>query len=445
MVGHSRAVRTTCFMLLLVVASSWASNARGPDGDRKRAALLLPSRGLTVSQAAPPRSATSVLLKADSNLPIGYNDEWRAGDQTGTVLQASTLSYPLTVASVEAMLYTFPGASSQVTLRARVYAIENGAPGALLTSSEIVTRTLGVGPWMGWLTFDLPGDGLLLGDPQPFLAVIEYVSGVEGQTPSVVFDAAVDVDHGVCFRRRAGEPWREHYDAWQEAAYVGYSMIRARAEVSNGPADTSVLEPSADAILASGQPMGGEGLDPGGLPYLLVGHYGAGWDNLRSMLWFPDPVPPIEGATPIEATLSLYHNSALSQTVPLSISVHRVTEAWDEATVGWYTHSTSYEGDYGAMNVLPLDESKPFRDQLISVDVTALLLEWADGTHPNFGIMLTGGEDEEGSCKWVRSVDVPEEETRPKLIVKWLLPGATPTPTPTSPSGSLYLPIIQKT
>jgi hypothetical protein len=83
------------------------------------------------------------------------------------------------------------------------------------------------------------------------------------------------------------------------------------------------------------------------------------------------------GATVTSATLHVYVNAASGQTV----YAHRVTAPWDEMTVTW----NSFGGAFMAAAVGSFAaDGMGWR----SVDVTALVAAWMDGTHPNHGVVL---------------------------------------------------------
>ena len=381
------------------------------------------------------------LLKVDTNIEYGYRKTWRKGDQLATVLRASSLQYPLTVGSIECYVSTFPGSASTVWLKGHVHAMLGGVPGDLLGSSDVVEVDLSGGAWEAtWASLDVSDANVRLAQRGPFLVVVEYVNGEQGQTPSIISDVSTDITPGTCYYRTTPGAWEEHYDFWGDASEVGYSMIRAMAETSGGPSDQVVLEPLADAIIASEQPT----LVQGGQSYLLVGAYGPGWGNLRSMIRYPLPEAPMQGATLLSAVVRLYHYDEVTTTVPLTITAYRVTEPWDEASAAWLTDSTSYAEAYGVAEIPARSASAGARDRLIHLDVTGLLHGWFQRAYPNYGVMLIRGEDSSDSCKWLRSREHENPDERPELIVKWALPAPTVAPTPTREIRQLYYPLVRK-
>ena len=435
-----------CFLLLLAI-TVWGSSAQAPP----RAVEPI-SPGLRASPL-PHESASNLgsqggggpartLLQVDSNVGSHYSTYWKAGDQLAVVLQGHRILYPLRVHSLGCYLFFYEGSMNAVQLQGHVYALSDGAPGAHLGSSAIVDVNLGDPPSrQKWVSLDFSEAGVEIGHPQAFLVAIEYMSGNAGETPSLVIDNSANIPHGICYYQTEPGVWQEHYDfGWENAAGTGYTMVRAWVETPT----TTASEPIADAMLFSGQPM----LVQGTRSYLLVGNRGAAWGNLRSMLRFPEPSAPLEGATPVAATLSLYHYAAVTQTVPLTITVHRVTDPWDETNAGWFTHSNSYAEAYGSTTIPARDAPLPWVDQLLHMDVTDLVTSWLESVFPDYGMMLTGGEDVPESCKWMRSREWDTKEQRPRLLIKWAQPTPTPTitPTPTATPVMEYLslPFIRK-
>ena len=432
-------VLLSTFLLLAVARSrSVAQEAAAPDKRPPLNARALPPGHSSASYTQEGPAPADTLLQLDTNYSGSYCTSFKAGDQVGVVLQASSLQYPLVVRSIVSNIYCFAPSMTTVRLRGHVYAMDGGTPGTLLGSSEVIDEDLGQIGVERWVSFDLSAASVQISDPRPVLVAVEYVSGTEGQTPSIVSDVSIAIPRGLCYYQEESGLWREHYDHWRDASRIGYSMIRAWVETSGGPSDETSVEPIADAILLSGFPT----LAQGSQGYLQVGDHGPVWGDVRSMIRFPSPSAPVAGATPIAASVRLYHHQAVSQTVPLTITVHRVTQEWDEASATWSRHSDHYTDTYGSVVIPGRDASEAWVDRMLHVDVTRLLTECLQGAFPDHGLMLIGGEDTPDTCKWFRSREWRIEDQHPRLVIRWALPEPTPTSTPAT--RKLFLPLIQK-
>ncbi len=440
------------FLLVLGVALGWGVSAARSGVGTERVAASYPLLPLPASvrnpggrgeafgwqdehkavQSIP--NASPLLLQRDTNIAYGYTTGWKAGDQLGVVLQASSLQYPLTVQSVECYLFNFSGYTNTVTLRGHVYSLLDGRPGVLLRSSSPYTFTLALD---SALSVSLPlTETASIAFPQPFLVAIEYVSGTEGQVPSVVSDISTGIPRGVCYYQVAPGVWREHYALWPDPSEVGFSMIRAWADTTGGPGDETISEPEADAFLAAGFPRSAFGVQE----YLLVGDDPLSGDT-RALLRFPLPQAPVAGATPLAATLRLFRYSEVTRTLPLTVTAYRITSTWDESSATWNAHSASYAEGYGSGQVpAQHPQPTPTRGYFLCLDVSGLVQKWLQGV-PNDGLMLIGDEDVSSSAKRFYSHELAtDREKRPRLIVKWALPAPTqtlfatqpPTPSPTA-------------
>jgi len=100
-----------------------------------------------------------------------------------------------------------------------------------------------------------------------------------------------------------------------------------------------------------------------------------------------DPISPVNtdarllsgqltGAMIQSATLYVYVNTASGQTV----EGHRITAGWGELTVNWF----NFGGAYAAAVEGTFTSSLGWR----SMDITNLMKAWADGTYPNYGVLL---------------------------------------------------------
>lgn len=84
----------------------------------------------------------------------------------------------------------------------------------------------------------------------------------------------------------------------------------------------------------------------------------------------------LTGAMIQSATLFVYVNTASGQTA----EAHRITAGWGELTVTWDNFHSAYAPGVEGTFVGNAGWQ--------SVDITALLKAWADGTYPNYGVLL---------------------------------------------------------
>ena len=88
-------------------------------------------------------------------------------------------------------------------------------------------------------------------------------------------------------------------------------------------------------------------------------------------------VPGAAQGNVTSATLILF---AWASDGPAEVRVHRVTDAWEEATVTWDSFADSY--DMGVEGAFTSGYGWH------AIDVTSLVEAWMDGTYPNHGFLL---------------------------------------------------------
>jgi hypothetical protein len=114
------------------------------------------------------------------------------------------------------------------------------------------------------------------------------------------------------------------------------------------------------------------------------------------------------------ATLSVYVNDPTTQ----QVSAHRITSGWVEREVTW----NSFAGAYAP---LVLDTFVPAAGWN-TVDLTALVQEWVNGSEPNYGVLL--GHDALDPTATLMtgfvSSDDPRVELRPKLEICFMVVGS---------------------
>ncbi len=150
--------------------------------------LLLPVLLLLLVGRGPARAWTpaDIQLYNDNGDAHAYGAIFHQSDVVGSVLKAADANYPIRIQSVQARLYHYQGSTDSVQVRAVIYSIgPDGSPQTLLGASDPVQVTT-FHP--DEVSIPLP-EPISLQAPQSFLAGIEYMSGVEGSTPSILFDS----------------------------------------------------------------------------------------------------------------------------------------------------------------------------------------------------------------------------------------------------------------
>ena len=126
---------------------------------------------LLFSSSLPTASAAPIQLKNDNNTPAIYNNNWSAGDIIGAVLTPQAAMYPVRVTSVEFILYRFEGADDSTVVRACIYSINNGRPGARLGCSNSTTITI-FSP--RFVSVSLASSEIVISSPGSFMAAIRF-------------------------------------------------------------------------------------------------------------------------------------------------------------------------------------------------------------------------------------------------------------------------------
>ncbi|MEO1258229.1 MAG: DNRLRE domain-containing protein [Bacteroidota bacterium] len=127
-----------------------------------------------------------------------------------------------------------------------------------------------------------------------------------------------------------------------------------------------------------------------------VGAYdNSGTRDLHTVMKFD--VSGLSGRTITSAVLNYEVRSTSG--APITIEVHRVNTDWSESTATWNSPWTSAGGDFDAATIgsatitssITLGEPT----ETMSIDITSLVQDWADGTYPNYGLILVdpSGQD----------------------------------------------------
>ncbi|AKT41089.1 DNRLRE domain-containing protein [Chondromyces crocatus] len=149
----------------------------------------------------------------------------------------------------------------------------------------------------------------------------------------------------------------------------------------------------------------------GAYPAVYTGSNGSGEKQalVRFELEFLPPHALIETAT---FTVNQTYRATASD-----VRVHRATAAWSEAATSWNSFAAAF--DPAVVGVLHTTSGFGPR----SLDVTALVQQWTDGTVDNHGLLLE--EDLTSTTQW-RSSEANYVTERPALTVCWTDPTCSP-------------------
>lgn len=112
---------------------------------------------------------------------------------------------------------------------------------------------------------------------------------------------------------------------------------------------------------------------------------------------------------------------------PSPIVVNRVTSPFDASTVTYNT-LPSFTPTTSQINVETSDLYT-----IVEIDITELVNQWLNGTHPNFGIALTNPDG--ATLVQFATNNIVYEPYFPKLVVSY---SDTPTPPSDNPYGYIY-------
>jgi len=120
-----------------------------------------------------------------------------------------------------------------------------------------------------------------------------------------------------------------------------------------------------------------------------VGYYGGDSTEERSLIQFD--LSALSAGTP-SATLTLCIKNDYNAGSDLEAEIHRVTAPWVEMEATWNSSATSTPwanpgGDFDAAVIDVIDVGSTI-GSCHDFDVTALVNDWIDGTHPNHGLLV---------------------------------------------------------
>ncbi|MBN2171685.1 MAG: DNRLRE domain-containing protein [Candidatus Krumholzibacteriota bacterium] len=149
---------------------------------------------------------------------------------------------------------------------------------------------------------------------------------------------------------------------------------------------------------------------------LAISLLAAGCSDLNSPTGPADTASPAglrsivlpENATLDAAILRLYSADPADTTV----YVHRVIAPWDENTVTWSNFGGAYAPEVLATFGTPLPPG------YVEVDITDLVLAWADSTYENHGLLLRQDDFTDRNTFWSREHDTDH----PQLVIRYTTP-----------------------
>lgn len=121
---------------------------------------------------------------------------------------------------------------------------------------------------------------------------------------------------------------------------------------------------------------------------LFISRFQQAGDSFRSLIQFESSQQSTPPVTTLEAAyllLFLYRNEIPDGTI--QINLYGILDPWNEHTVTWNSRP-SFANESKSTFILPSGWTGP-----ILVDITKLAERWADGSAPNYGIVIIGDEE----------------------------------------------------
>ena len=117
-----------------------------------------------------------------------------------------------------------------------------------------------------------------------------------------------------------------------------------------------------------------------------------------------------------------------------AVSVHQITHQWSEYSATWNDMGSNY-ATTAVASFIPSS-----KDQIVTVDVTALVQQWVNGSVPNYGLMLLGHSDKDAK---LQSKETKDGDLRPFLQIVYSSGGNVATANADS-ATMIYIPLITK-
>ena len=200
-----------------------------------------------------------------------------------------------------------------------------------------------------------------------------------------------------------------------------------------------------DSYLSSWDPTGNNG-HQGALSIRTTG-------VKRPVIYFDVSSIP-SGVTIMDARLELYASHYKSHTPDMTVDVYGLKRPWVEMETTWQEASSGVPWTLAGADDTSSDrDAAPSGSQLVSetkawydFDVTGLVQSWADGTRPNYGMLLLASGNTVEMSFWSSEYSI--QHLHPRLVVKYVfgtIPTATNTPATTQTPGASPTPTASPT
>ncbi|MHA2294365.1 MAG: DNRLRE domain-containing protein [Candidatus Hodarchaeales archaeon] len=180
--------------------------------------------------------------------------------------------------------------------------------------------------------------------------------------------------------------------------------------ISDVSGDSATFNPSKDAYILSGGPVGNENLNYGLSNTLSVGYSGAGY-RYHSLIHFN--LDSIAGASITSATLRLNISDFSGISWSCNYNIHCINDNWDESTVTWSnsvndynsTPETFFHFDWSSLGWYEIDLNDTVQD-------------WVSGDVTNLGLRIVHNSSYAGGRHY--DFDSSEGLYSPELVIEYL-------------------------
>ena len=206
-------------------------------------------------------------------------------------------------------------------------------------------------------------------------------------------------------------------------------------------ADTLELQPGEegkDAAIVAHAPNDNNG----NIGEVIWGSFGAVINGMRYISEFDISAIP-EGSEITSAILTMTAGAtSFNATHQYKAHLHRLTESWDESTVTYNSRNgadnwTIPGADFAeerASAIFTTPGDTPSKRLAVDFDITDLVRDWHDGTHPNYGFILVpetlkidpSGSANNNYASWVHSEFGADPSLHPKLVINFTPPNSPP-------------------
>lgn len=178
--------------------------------------------------------------------------------------------------------------------------------------------------------------------------------------------------------------------------------------------------------------IGDGGTAGSGSDELRVGYYNGNLQTHRSFVRFDTST--LTGTVVSVATLALYEWSTPAGCVPKESRIYGLAGPFSDSTT-WSTQPTAYPTLYAATT--DVYGATGCASNWVRYDVAALAQKWANGSYPDYGLLVRAGSETGGSTTgwWrFRGMSSSLSSQVPSLAVTYNTPPATPAVVSTAPS-----------